>query len=121
MNKALLPRIAELFELLRNDGGYLFGDFLTEDDKQAAIDLFEHETFICPAAWKMLSGFETLQPLDKASLEEPILFGTRMRAVPGTTSDPETTREIGHLVHVLRYARNLEELRRTCLRCMNEP
>lgn len=121
MNKALLPRITELFELLRNDSGYLFDDFLSEEDKQAATDLFEHETLICPAAWKLLRGFETLHPLDKASLEEPILFGTRLLAIAGATVDSETTREIGHLEHVLRYARNLEELRQTCLRCMNEP
>ncbi len=121
MNKELLPRIAELYELLRNDNRYISGDFDSPEDKDAAFDLFEHETLISPAAWKMLNGFETLHPLDRAALQEPILFGTRLLKIPDGTNDGATTREIGHLEHVLRYARNLEELRQACLRCMTEP
>lgn len=120
MDKHLLPRIAELFDLLRNNGACLVGEFDTEEDRAAAGDLFEHGTIICAAAWKMLSGFETLHPLDKAALEEPVLFGTRLVKLRDR-DDPETTREIGHLEGILRYARNLEELRQLCLRCMNEP
>jgi hypothetical protein len=66
MNKQLLPCIAELYELLRSDGGYLFCGFASQDDEDAAHDLFEHETLITPAACTMLNGFETLHPLDKA-------------------------------------------------------
>ena len=121
MNKELLPRIAELIELLRNDGRYLTGEFDSEDDQDAAFDLFEHDNMICPAAWKMLNGFETLHPLDKAALQDPILFGTRLLKIPDGTNDGATTREIGHLENVLRYARNLEELRQVCLRCMTKP
>lgn len=121
MNKDLLPRIAELCELLRNDNRYISTDVDSPEDKDAAFDLFDHETMICPAAWKMLNGFETLHPLDKAALQDPILFGTRLLKIPDGTNDGVTTREIGHLEHVLRYARNLEELRQTCLRCMTEP
>lgn len=120
MNKELLPRIAELYDLLRSDGDYLSRDFDTEEDERAAFDLFEHETLITPAAWKMLHRFETLHPLDKVALQDPILFGTHLLKIPDGTQDAATTREIGHLEHVLRYARNLEELRQVCLRCMNQ-
>ncbi len=120
INKSLLPRIAELYELLRHDGGYQFGEFATKDDEGAAFDLFDHDNTICVAAWKVLNRFETLHPLDKAALEDPILFGTRLLKLRDR-DDPETTREIGHIEHVLRYARNLEELRQVCLRCMEEP
>lgn len=120
MNKQLLPRIAELYELLRDDGGYLFGGFGSQDDENAAHDLFEHDNMICVAASKMLDGFETLDPLDKAALEDPVLFRTRLLKIRDR-DDPQTTREIGHLEHILRYARNLEELRQVCLRCKNEP
>lgn len=121
MNKELLPRIAKLYELLRNDGRYLTGEFDSKDDEDAAFDLFEHETRICPAAWKLLHGFATLHPLDKAALQDPILFGTRLLNIPDGTDEAATTWEIGHLEQVLRYARNLEELRQVCLRCMTEP
>lgn len=119
MNKRLLPRIAELYELLRKDGACLVGDCDTKEDQAAAHDLFEHDNIVCVAAWKMLNGFETLHSLDKAALEEPILFGTRLLKLCDRDG-PETTREIGHLEHVLTYARNLEELRQVCLRCMTE-
>jgi hypothetical protein len=69
----------------------------------------------------MLNGFETLHPLDKAALQEPIPFGTRLMKVQGGTKERMATWEIGHLEHVLRYARNLEELRQICLRCMTDP
>jgi hypothetical protein len=120
MNKQLLPRIADLFELLRKDGTYLAAEFDTKDDQAAASDLFEHDNMICIAAYKILNGFATLHAPDKAALEEPILFGTRLLKLRDR-DDPDSTWEIAHLEHVLRYARSLEELRQVCLRCMQEP
>src|SRR3546814_7707793 len=96
MNKQLLPRIADLYGLLREDSASLIGDFDTKENKAAASDLFEHDNMTSVAAWKMLHRFETLHPLDKAALEEPILFGTRLLKIRDR-DDPETTREIGHL------------------------
>ena len=120
MNKAHLPRIRDLCQQLRSGADYLHGAFTNDEDKESAIDLFEHETHIMPAAWKILDNFRTLHAQDKAALETPILFGTRLRKIPDGSGDQEQTWEVGHLEPVLRQAQILEDLRAACLRCMNE-
>ena len=121
MNKARLGQIEKLFNLVRSGPDYLNGAFASAEDKEAALDLFEYETQILPAAWKMLDSFQTLHAEDKAALDTPLLYATRLRKIPDSGSNQDQTWEIGHLEKVLRQAQILEDLRASCQRCIKEP
>ena len=93
--------------------GYLFGEFVSKCDHNAALAVFEYESMIAGIADKLIRGSRILSR-DLDLLGPPILSGTKLHVMQ-EHGQPDKEYDIRHLECVLPQAQKIEQLRVLCL------
>lgn len=107
-------KIKALLDSVGRNAEYLDGPFDREEDKSAALDLFEHEAEIAGIADRLLRGY-SLTEEDRKRLALPILEEGKLRSIPNHSRAERSYYDVSEIHSVLLQAKNMESLRRLCL------